>query len=548
MLELKNRYRFVWWVLAVLLVITSGIAAYLYQARRYTTAYLPHTSINGLDVSGKTVQEVQELIRQEIKEYRLVLLLREEEREEIRGSDIGLHAEFDGTLEALIGQQNPYAWPVHLWKGQSYEMQAMVQYDEMRMKRQLKALSCMKPGNMKAPEDAVLSDYISGAGYAILPEKPGTSLDEKRVMETVREAIVELRESVDLEASDCYRLPGIRTDDTALLSLMERMNRYVNTTVTYQFGSRSEILNGDITQEWLVVDGHQVSLDEELLAAYVKELGRKYNTAYTKRTFQTSYGEEVTVSGFYGWRIDQEQEREALRDILEEGKSVEREPIYAQQGASHDGNDYGDTYAEVNLTAQHMFFYKDGEKILESDFVSGSVARGYETPPGIFGLTYKQRDTVLKGQGYASPVKFWMPFNGGIGFHDASWRNRFGGTIYRTNGSHGCVNMPHDAAELLYEHVYANMPVICYELPGTESSKVEKSDKKETQTEQETVSEANQPATGEAGIEVETDQPATGEAEREAETNQPVTEGTGPALETPAMPEAALEGEIPLPE
>lgn len=97
-----------------------------------------------------------------------------------------------------------------------------------------------------------------------------------------------------------------------------------------------------------------------------------------------------------------------------------------------------------------MYFYKDGKKILESDFVSGNVSKGYTTPPGLFSLTYKQRDATLKGQGYASPVKFWMPFNGGIGFHDASWRNTFGGTIYKKNGSHGCVNMPYAAAKTLF--------------------------------------------------------------------------------------------------
>ena len=102
---------------------------------------------------------------------------------------------------------------------------------------------------------------------------------------------------------------------------------------------------------------------------------------------------------------------------------MEREPVYLQTAASREGNDYGTTYAEVNLTAQHLFFYKDGKKILESDFVSGNQSKGYTTPPGLFSLTYKQRDSVLKGEGYASPVKFWMPFNGGIGFHDASWRN-----------------------------------------------------------------------------------------------------------------------------
>ena len=142
-----------------------------------------------------------------------------------------------------------------------------------------------------------------------------------------------------------------------------------------------------------------------------------------------------------------------------------------QTAASHDGPDYGSTYAEVNLTAQHLIFYKDGQKVLESDFVSGNVSRGHTTPPGIFSITYKQRDAVLKGEGYASPVKFWMPFNGGIGFHDASWRSSFGGSIYKSGGSHGCVNMPYDKAKELFENVYAGMPVICYDLPGTESKK-----------------------------------------------------------------------------
>ena len=116
---------------------------------------------------------------------------------------------------------------------------------------------------------------------------------------------------------------------------------------------------------------------------------------------------------------------------------------------------------------------------MESDFVSGDVKKNYTTPPGIFGLTYKQRDAVLRGEGYASPVDFWMPFNGGIGFHDATWRSSFGGTIYKTNGSHGCINMPYDAAKKLYDYVYTNVPVICYNLEGTENTQ-QSSSKPET--------------------------------------------------------------------
>ena len=218
-------------------------------------------------------------------------------------------------------------------------------------------------------------------------------------------------------------------------------------------------------------DGEQVSIDPDQAALYVKSLASKYNTAYKKRSFATSYGQNVEVSGFYGWRINQSEETRELMGILEAGESVTREPVYLQTAASHDVPDYGSTYAEVNLTAQHLIFYKDGQKVMESDFVSGNVSRGHTTPPGIFSITYKQRDAVLKGEGYASPVKFWMPFNGGIGFHDASWRSSFGGSIYKSGGSHGCVNMPYDKAKELFENVYAGMPVICYNLPGTESKK-----------------------------------------------------------------------------
>ena len=87
---------------------------------------------------------------------------------------------------------------------------------------------------------------------------------------------------------------------------------------------------------------------------------------------------------------------------------------------------------------------------MESDFVSGNLSKGWGTPAGTYPLTYKQRNAVLKGEGYRTPVDYWMPFNGGIGMHDATWRSSFGGTIYKTGGSHGCINLPHrNACNLL---------------------------------------------------------------------------------------------------
>ena len=304
----------------------------------------------------------------------------------------------------------------------------------------------------------------------MIPEDPGTEVKEEVLFEAVEAALLSLQDQLSLEEAGCYVHPLGQETDPALVEAAETMNRYVGTIVTYTFGSRQEVLDGETTHQWIFLDGSgQPALDETQVSQYVSDLAQKYNTSYTTREFMTSYGKTVKVAGVYGWRINQSAETTALSQIICAGESQTREPEYSLKAASHDGNDYGNTYAEVNLTAQHMFFYKDGKKILESDFVSGNASKGYTTPPGLFSLTYKQRDAVLRGEGYASPVNFWMPFNGGIGFHDASWRNQFGGSIYKTNGSHGCINMPYEAAKTLYENVYAGMPVICYNLEGTES-------------------------------------------------------------------------------
>ncbi len=77
----------------------------------------------------------------------------------------------------------------------------------------------------------------------------------------------------------------------------------------------------------------------------------------------------------------------------------------------------------------------------------------------------------MAGQGYRTPVSYWMPFNNNIGMHDAGWRKSFGGNIYKTNGSHGCINLPYSIAEEIYGYIEQGTPVICYYLPGTEPVK-----------------------------------------------------------------------------
>lgn len=257
----------------------------------------------------------------------------------------------------------------------------------------------------------------------------------------------------------CYVAPEITADNPTLQQKLKDLADLAASSILYQFGSETYLLNHTITHQWINMD--TLEIDQEAAAQWIKELAKKTNTAYTTRNF-TFGGKTVQVTGPYGYRIDQEKELEQLLSDLQSGMQIEREPAYAQTGASRD-NELGDTFVEVDLTNQHVTLYQNGEKTAEADCVTGNLAKGYDTPAGIYPLTYKQRDAVLRGPGYASPVSYWMPFNKGIGLHDATWRSSFGGNIYKSNGSHGCVNLPKAFAAKVYEAAFQGMAVICHE-------------------------------------------------------------------------------------
>ena len=154
---------------------------------------------------------------------------------------------------------------------------------------------------------------------------------------------------------------------------------------------------------------------------------------------------------------------------IQNAETVTREPQYARLAASHEGNDYGGSYVEIDLTNQHVWVYVNGQCVVETDCVTGNPQEGNGTPQGVYSIAYKQMNTTLRGPKlpdgtyeWESPVTYWMPFNGGIGLHDAPWRSAFGGNIYQGGGSHGCVNLPPSVAGTVYNNIQAGTPVVCH--------------------------------------------------------------------------------------
>ncbi|MCD8196938.1 MAG: L,D-transpeptidase/peptidoglycan binding protein [Lachnospiraceae bacterium] len=451
---------------ALLLAVYCGGMIY------YQNRFARGTVIDQVDVSGMTIAELEE----RIESYTLRVLERKSDgttlEDEIPGTDIGLSYASTEPLQEILEGQNAWLW--FLRQEQEYELEDMIVWDEEALEEAVQALHGFDSDFAVEPTDAYVSEYVSGSGYSIVEETQGNTLNLTRTLAAVRAAVAGLEEEVDLDAEGCYETPEICADDEELQSLLTKLKTYENITITYTFGDNVEVLDGETICSWLSVEDLEATLDTEQVEEFVATLRKKYDTIFRSRTFRTSYGTEITISsGDYGWWMNYVQEAEELAEMIENGESGERTPVYYQTAASYDTPDYGDTYIEVNLTAQHLFYYEDGVLVMESDFVSGNSAKGYDTPVGVYSITYKQRDATLVGETYSTPVSYWMPFNGNIGLHDATWRSTFGGDIYKTNGSHGCINLPYAKAQELYSYVEKGTPVICYYLPGTEPAATE---------------------------------------------------------------------------
>ncbi|MCC8168345.1 MAG: L,D-transpeptidase/peptidoglycan binding protein, partial [Clostridiales bacterium] len=262
----------------------------------------------------------------------------------------------------------------------------------------------------------------------------------------------------------CYVAPDILSTDETLTASLEQIDAYCNAEITYDIEGEDCVLTSEKISSMIVVSTNgTVSIDEDAVASYVQTLATAYNTYGDVRSFTTTLGDIIEIGGGdYGWVIDKSGEAEQILSDLEGGEPVTREPVYEQTAMVSGLNDIGTTYVELDYTNQHMYYYVDGELILDSDIVSGKISNGNGSPDGVFKIVYKQRNATLVGENYSSAVDYFMPFAYNVGIHDASWRSSFGGEIYKSSGSHGCINVPASIAKELYGMIEVGTPVVAY--------------------------------------------------------------------------------------
>ena len=460
---------------AVVAVVAAGAlgGTYVYKAQEYKDVFFPNTTINSIDCSKKTVEEVEEIIRSNVEDYALSVKFRDGESLVINGAEIEYKYNKNNDISDLLRSQNIMSWYQESQKPKEYTVNSSTSFDEDKLTQIISECDELQPIHQTAPKDAYM-DYKDGK-FVIEKEDPGNSLDEQALIAAVVEAVSSGVTELNVEETGVYAQPAVTSEDEKMMKTVQQLNQYVGASITYILPQGNKVLDGTTMIEWLDKDedGNYTRDDEafnEKLKEFVTELAKETDTLGGTMDFKSTYGTVVSVKTVdVGWKIDQTKELETLKSNIENGDCLEREPEYKSRMASAENGGFGNTYIEVDLTSQHVYFYKEGKVVWSSDCVSGKMTKDRYTPSGVYLLDYKTKDRDLKGEklpngeySYVSHVDYWMPFYGGYGFHDASWRSRFGGSIYNYSGSHGCINLPKSKAATLYDLIDKEVPIVIF--------------------------------------------------------------------------------------
>lgn len=508
-------------------MIVTGVLVLVYGIGLiyFSNHFMWNSSLNGMDVSLLSQEQARNQIETMVQNYQLEILERDGVTEWIAGSDIDLEYQFLGTVQGVLRQQKPYLWFIQGFQQKNYTMDAEVTYDVVKLYEEIHALDCMQKENITEPVEPQIIRTLGT--FRIQEGVIGKKPIAMAVKKEIREAVSGLEAVVDLEQANCYAGLEYEPEDEEILNALEYLEKLQKVEITYQFPDAEETLTGEEILEWVTIsEDYTIHFDRSKAEEYINYLKENYEMRGQKIHFQTSLDKTVEVTSYMrSSEMETSAEVEELFEMLEKAQESKQTEFVRD---SADIAAIGDTYIEINLTSQHLYCYKDGEMILETDMVSGKPSTGCATPPGVFTIRYTSSPAILVGENYRTPVSYWMPFNGGIGLHDATWQSAFGGSRYINYGSHGCINLPLDVAKEIYNNYGAGDVVVLYHLAGTEQG---------------TASPAVRPSSSPVIAATEAPEPPASDTESVAPPTEPATEAasTEEITETEASTENTTE-------
>ena len=458
-------------IIIVCTILVSLMATYIGLAVYYRNAFTYGTWINNVYCTGHSIQEVNDALTADFSYDGVTVYDRDGRSYQISAEDIHYQFDFRKALEIYRQQQNPWMWIESLFHENRTKLSPVITYDMTALQRALSQIPCIAAEEGRSDEDHSLAIIKTNHGYELVNERMGV-LQVEDVKNAVVNAIEEGRTEVRLEEENCYRDLELTEQMREDLSLWEQLEPLQQCCITYRMGDDQIVVDGSVVCDWLELDENgrftrdedgSLKIREGAVEEFVDELADRYDTVGAAREFHATRGGVVTIEGgTYGNKIDREAETAYLTQAFLAHKKEVHEPAYVQKALVQGQDDIGGTYIEVDMGQQMMYYYEDGVQQLATPVVTGNTSRRMGTPSGVNYVYMKQQNRTLRGADYASHVDFWMPVKGNIGIHDASWRSEYGGTIYQTNGSHGCINTPRDMMALLYDRAEVGTPVVMF--------------------------------------------------------------------------------------
>lgn len=452
------------------------IVIYLAGVIYYNDKFLAGTQVNGLDVGNMTLNEVNDALSHHLNKQSLVLEFNDGNKETLQFNQLGISYNEKNSVKKLMASQNKWGWFLGFFSNEENDVSDIININDEALNNGILSLEHARSENQIAPVDAYIQ-YQNGE-FSIVKEENGSQFNLENLTNGIKVALGSGKNKINVDKINGYEKPKITENDQDLINKKDAANLYCKSRITYTTYTGEIItLDGNTMINWLTKnDDGTYTRDDSVfktkIAEFVATLANKYNTRGGTRTFTGADGNSHTVKGgTYGLRVLQSDEINKLLELIKENKVEDnRTPIATGKAVNGTNGGLGDTFVEINITKQHLWFHQNGAVVLESDIVSGTESNPDRlTPNGTYYVYGKEKNRILRGQRmpdgtleYETPVSYWMPFNGGIGLHDAGWRGSFGGQIYIKNGSHGCINLPAGFAGRLYSSITVNTPVVVY--------------------------------------------------------------------------------------
>lgn len=441
-------------VLSFLLIVYLG-GVLLFMGRYPFNSY-----VNGTSAFFKTPGELSLDMVRRTKSVKVEFVPRDGDPEYLTFEQMGAYRPSEMDMPGRA--PSSFAWPMSFFRRTEVDLDPAVSWDDARMNKALASLSFVRNG-LEDPVDAKVEQLADGT-FDITPEVEGTRVD----LDALKIALSDCLSGdgpyrIDLAADRCYVEPTVRAGDGQLLVARDGANGLRELDIELDLGAGTVIrIPSDVLGNCYDLSGTTAGLDPAKVAEYVEVLQETYDTYGKSRMFHTSMGSDVSVSprsqgpcDFAGWQLDADATRDALIAALSAGQDTTVTAVWDYKGAAHgELNDFGTTYLEISIPDQHMWLYSDGELLVDTDVVTGTAGGSRATPPGIYITTDFYTEFTMHGDyGSAFCHYFIRCTLDGVGVHDST-RSAFGGNIYLTNGSHGCINTPYAKEKAIFEFLY----------------------------------------------------------------------------------------------